>query len=32
VPLKHMRTLLAQLVELDRAVKSRPFLEEDFQP
>lgn len=30
VPLKHMRTLLEQLVELDRLVKSRPFLENDF--
>jgi len=30
VPLKHMKALLEQLVELDRAVKSRPFLETDF--
>ncbi|NUZ04998.1 3-deoxy-8-phosphooctulonate synthase [Piscinibacter koreensis] len=30
VPLKRMRALLEQLVELDRAVKSRPFLENDF--
>ncbi len=30
VPLKHMRALLEQLVELDRLVKSRPFLENDF--
>ncbi|HEX2540498.1 MAG TPA: 3-deoxy-8-phosphooctulonate synthase [Caldimonas sp.] len=30
VPLKHMKALLEQLVELDRAVKSRPFLESDF--
>ena len=30
VPLKHMRALLEQLVELDRAVKSRPFLERAF--
>ncbi|MCB2019835.1 MAG: 3-deoxy-8-phosphooctulonate synthase [Burkholderiaceae bacterium] len=30
VPLKHMRALLEQLVELDRAVKARPFLENDF--
>src|SRR3954452_20788024 len=30
VPLKHMKALLEQLVELDRAVKSRPFLENDF--
>ena len=32
VPLKHMRALLEQLVELDRAVKRRPFLENHFQP
>ena len=31
VPLKHMRALLEQLVELDRAVKRRPFLENAFQ-
>jgi 2-dehydro-3-deoxyphosphooctonate aldolase (KDO 8-P synthase) len=30
VPLKHMRALLEQLVELDRVVKARPFLENDF--
>ena len=30
VPLKHMRALLEQLVELDRSVKSRPLLEDDF--
>ncbi len=30
VPLKHMRALLEQLVELDRAVKSRPLLEMHF--
>jgi 2-dehydro-3-deoxyphosphooctonate aldolase (KDO 8-P synthase) len=30
VPLKHMRALLAQLVELDRVVKRNPFLENDF--
>ena len=30
VPLKHMKALLEQLVELDRIVKSRPFLENDF--
>ena len=30
VPLKHMRALLEQLVELDRAVKSRPLLENHF--
>jgi len=30
VPLRHMKSLLEQLVELDRAVKSRPFLENDF--
>lgn len=30
VPLRHMRTLLEQLAELDRAVKSRPLLENDF--
>ena len=30
VPLRHMRALLEQLVELDRAVKSRPLLERSF--
>jgi len=30
VPLKHMRELLEQLVEIDRSVKSRPLLENDF--
>jgi 2-dehydro-3-deoxyphosphooctonate aldolase (KDO 8-P synthase) len=30
VPLKHMRALLEQLVALDRAVKARPLLENDF--
>ena len=30
VPLRHMRALLEQLVELDRAVKSRSFLERAF--
>ena len=30
VPLKHMKALLEQLAELDRAVKSRPLLENDF--
>jgi 2-dehydro-3-deoxyphosphooctonate aldolase (KDO 8-P synthase) len=30
VPLKHMRALLEQLVELDRVVKHRPLLENDF--
>ncbi len=30
VPLKHMRALLEQLAELDRAVKSRPLLEQSF--
>ncbi|MDT7836528.1 3-deoxy-8-phosphooctulonate synthase [Aquabacterium sp. OR-4] len=30
VPLKHMAALLAQLVALDRVVKSRPLLENDF--
>jgi 2-dehydro-3-deoxyphosphooctonate aldolase (KDO 8-P synthase) len=30
VPLKHMRVLLEQLVALDRVVKSRPLLENDF--
>jgi 2-dehydro-3-deoxyphosphooctonate aldolase (KDO 8-P synthase) len=31
VPLKHMRVLLEQLAELDRAVKSRPLLERSFE-
>jgi 2-dehydro-3-deoxyphosphooctonate aldolase (KDO 8-P synthase) len=31
VPLKHMRALLEQLVELDRVVKRRPLLENDFE-
>jgi 2-dehydro-3-deoxyphosphooctonate aldolase (KDO 8-P synthase) len=30
VPLKHMRALLEQLAELDRAIKSRPLLEQSF--
>ncbi len=30
VPLRHMPALLEQLVALDRVVKSRPFLENDF--
>jgi 2-dehydro-3-deoxyphosphooctonate aldolase (KDO 8-P synthase) len=30
VPLKHMPVLLAQLVALDRVVKSQPLLEDDF--
>jgi 2-dehydro-3-deoxyphosphooctonate aldolase (KDO 8-P synthase) len=30
VPLRHMRALLEQLVELDRVVKRRPLLENDF--
>ena len=30
VPLKHMRALLEQLAELDRAVKARPLLEQSF--
>lgn len=30
VPLKHMKALLGTLVELDRAVKSGPWLEDDF--
>jgi 2-dehydro-3-deoxyphosphooctonate aldolase (KDO 8-P synthase) len=30
VPLKHMSALLAQLVALDRVVKSQPLLEDDF--
>ena len=30
VPLRHMRALLEQLVALDRLVKSRPLLENDF--
>lgn len=32
VPLKHMRTLLEQLLELDRVVKRQALLEDDFQP
>lgn len=30
VPLKHMKALLEQLVALDRVVKSRPLLEDNF--
>jgi 2-dehydro-3-deoxyphosphooctonate aldolase (KDO 8-P synthase) len=30
VPLRHMRALLEQLVEVDRVVKSRPWIENDF--
>jgi len=30
VPLKHMKTLLEQLLELDRVVKRQPLLENDF--
>ena len=30
VPLKHMRALLEQLAELDRAIKPRPLLEQSF--
>jgi len=30
VPLKHMKALLEQLVELDRVVKAQPLLENDF--
>ena len=30
VPLKHMLTLLEQLVSIDRVVKAQPFLENDF--
>lgn len=30
VPLKHMRALLAQLLALDRVVKTQPLLENDF--
>ena len=30
VPLARMRALLEQLVEIDRAVKARPWLEDDF--
>ncbi len=30
VPLRHMKTLLEQLVALDRVVKSQPLLENDF--
>jgi 2-dehydro-3-deoxyphosphooctonate aldolase (KDO 8-P synthase) len=32
VPLKHMRSLLEQLVALDRVVKQQPLLENNFQP
>jgi len=32
VPLKHMRSLLESLQELDRLTKSRPFQELDFNP
>jgi len=32
VPLKHMKSLLESLKELDRITKSRPFLELDFNP
>lgn len=30
VPLKHMRTLLEQLVSIDRVIKAQPLLENDF--
>jgi len=30
VPLKHMRSLLEQLLELDQVVKRQPLLETDF--
>jgi 2-dehydro-3-deoxyphosphooctonate aldolase (KDO 8-P synthase) len=30
VPLKHMKSLLEQLVSLDRVVKRQPLLENDF--
>ncbi len=30
VPLKHMKALLAQLLELDRVIKAQPLLENDF--
>jgi 2-dehydro-3-deoxyphosphooctonate aldolase (KDO 8-P synthase) len=30
VPLRHMRALLEQLVDLDQVVKSQPLLENDF--
>ena len=30
VPLKHMKTLLEQLVAIDRVVKTQPLLENDF--
>ena len=30
VPLKHMKALLAQLLALDRVIKSQPLLENDF--
>lgn len=32
VPLKHMRALLETLVDIDRAVKRQPWLEEAFMP
>jgi 2-dehydro-3-deoxyphosphooctonate aldolase (KDO 8-P synthase) len=32
VPLRHMKTLLEQLLAVDRVVKSRPFAEDDFNP
>ena len=32
VPLRHMKPLLEQLVELDRVVKRQALLENDFQP
>ena len=30
VPLRHMHALLEQLADLDRAIKSRPLLEQSF--
>jgi 2-dehydro-3-deoxyphosphooctonate aldolase (KDO 8-P synthase) len=30
VPLRYMRALLEQLAEIDRVVKSRPWIENDF--
>ena len=30
VPLRRMKDLLEQLVEIDRSVKAKPFLEEEF--
>ena len=30
VPLKHMKSLLEQLVALDRVIKAQPLLENDF--